>query len=58
MEIFITIILVLFASYILYRNIRNLKRGKSKCSGCTVDCTIACNDYKLVDDEGITFIKK
>lgn len=58
MEIFITAILVLIASYILYRNIRNIKNGKSKCSTCTLDCSISCDDYKLKDDKGITFMKK
>lgn len=58
MEVFITAILILIAGYILYRNIRNIKDGKSKCSTCDLDCSISCSDYKFKDDKGITFIEK
>ncbi|WP_392486337.1 FeoB-associated Cys-rich membrane protein [Haloimpatiens sp. FM7315] len=38
MEIIITLIIILAASYFLYKNIKNKASGKCDCSSCSSHC--------------------
>ena len=47
MEILITIIIIAFAIFILYKNIKNSSKGKCNCSNCpTSKSKNCCNKNK------------
>ena len=54
MEILITIIIILLAIFIIFKNLSKSSKGNCNCGSCSSHCP----KYKEKEDDGINLIKK